>query len=91
MEFDAVLLAPRRAAMNQQQLWHNRTINQDLDDCLTHCPDQLALTAARVESGEQRRFTYREMAAMADRIAVGLSRLGVGRDDVVAAQLPNWW
>ncbi len=28
---------------------------------------------------------------MADRIAVGLARLGVGRDDVVAAQLPNWW
>ena len=91
MEFDAVLLAPRRAAMNQQHLWHNRTINQDLDDCLTHCPDQLALTAIRVESGEQRRFTYREIAAMADRIAVGLSRLGVGQNDVVAAQLPNWW
>ena len=91
MEFDAVLLAPRRAAMNQQHLWHNRTINQDLDDCLIHCPNQLALTAARVESGELRRFTYREMAAMADRIAVGLSRLGVGRNDVVAAQLPNWW
>ncbi len=28
---------------------------------------------------------------MADRIAVGLSRLGVGRNDVVALQLPNWW
>ena len=28
---------------------------------------------------------------MADRIAVGLSRLGVGRNDVVACQLPNWW
>ena len=28
---------------------------------------------------------------MADRIAVGLSRLGVGRNDVVAMQLPNWW
>ncbi|HVR51340.1 MAG TPA: cyclohexanecarboxylate-CoA ligase, partial [Pseudorhodoferax sp.] len=30
-------------------------------------------------------------AAMADRIAVGLARLGVGRNDVVAMQLPNWW
>jgi cyclohexanecarboxylate-CoA ligase len=28
---------------------------------------------------------------MADRIAVGLSRLGVVRNDVVALQLPNWW
>jgi cyclohexanecarboxylate-CoA ligase len=31
------------------------------------------------------------MAQMADRIAVGLARLGVGRGDVVACQLPNWW
>ena len=30
------------------------------------------------------------MAALADRIAVGLARLGVGRNDVVAMQLPNW-
>ena len=74
MEFDAVLLAPRRAAMNQKGLWHNRTINQDLDDCLTQCPDKLALSAVRVDSGEQRRFSYREMATMADRIAVGLAR-----------------
>jgi cyclohexanecarboxylate-CoA ligase len=28
---------------------------------------------------------------MADRIAVGLARLGVGRNDIVACQLPNWW
>ena len=54
-------------------------------------PDKLALTAVQVETGAVRRFTYRELAAMADRIAVGLSRLGVGRNDVVALQLPNWW
>ena len=91
MEFDAVLLPARRAAMVQQGLWHDRTINQDLDACLAACPDKLALTALRTESGEVKRFTYREMAHMADRIAVGLSRLGVGKNDVVACQLPNWW
>ena len=91
MEFDAVLLPARRAAMVQQGLWHDRTINQDLDACLAACPDKLALTALRTESGEIKRFTYREMAHMADRIAVGLSRLGVGKNDVVACQLPNWW
>jgi len=91
MEFDAVLLAPRRANAIAQGLWLDRTLNDDLDACLAHCPDKLALTAVRVETGEVRRFTYREMAAMADRIAVGLSRLGVGRNDVVAMQLPNWW
>lgn len=91
MEFDAVLLPARRAAMVQQGLWHDRTINQDLDACLAACPDKLALTALRAESGEVKRFTYREMARMADRIAVGLSRLGVGKNDVVSCQLPNWW
>jgi len=91
MEFDAVLLPARRARMLAQGLWHDRTINDDLDACVAVCPDKLALTALQVESGALQRFTYREMARMADRIAVGLSRLGVGRNDVVACQLPNWW
>jgi cyclohexanecarboxylate-CoA ligase len=91
MEFDAVLIAPRRARMVAQGLWHDRTINDDLDACVAACPDKVALTALRVEEGDSARFTYREMARMADRIAVGLARLGVGRGDVVACQLPNWW
>ena len=49
------------------------------------------MTAVERDSGAIRRFTYRELAALADRIAVGLSRLGVGRNDVVAMQLPNGW
>ena len=84
MEFDAVLIAPRRAQSVAQGFWHNRTINDDLDACVANCPDKLALTTVT-------RFTYRELAAMADRVAVGLARLGVGRNDIVACQLPNWW
>ncbi|MET1114324.1 MAG: cyclohexanecarboxylate-CoA ligase [Comamonas sp.] len=91
MEFDAVLLPARRARLLAEGHWHDRTINDDLDACLAACPDKLALTALQLESGAVRRFTYRELARMADRIAVGLARLGVGRNDVVACQLPNWW
>ncbi|MDP4300856.1 cyclohexanecarboxylate-CoA ligase [Leptothrix discophora] len=91
MEFDAVLLPPRRAESLAKGWWHDRTINDDLDACVQTCPDKVALTAVRVESGEVRRLTYRELAALADRVAVGLSRLGVGRDDVVSLQLPNGW
>ncbi len=90
MEFDPVLLAPRRAECLSKGWWRNRTINDDLDACLAASPDKLALTAVR-HSGELRRFTYRELAALADRAAVGLSRLGVEKNDVVAMQLPNWW
>lgn len=91
MEFDAVLLPPRRERMIAQGLWHDRTINGELDACAAACPGKLALTALRVETGEIRRFTYGELARMADRIAVGLARLGVGKNDIVACQLPNWW
>lgn len=91
MEFDTVLLPSRRAASVAAGLWHDRTINDDLDACVAAWPDKLALTAVQVESGAVRRFSYRELASLADRIAVGLSRLGVGQGDVVALQLPNWW
>jgi len=91
MEFDAVLLAPRRAAMIAQGFWHDRTINDALDACVAACPDKVAVTAVQIESGEVTRMTYRELATLADRIAVGLSRLGVGRNDVVSVQLPNGW
>ena len=51
MEFDAVLLPPRRAASVAQGLWHDRTINDELDACVAACPDKLALTAVQVETG----------------------------------------
>ncbi|KAI5913048.1 cyclohexanecarboxylate-CoA ligase [Azoarcus sp. PA01] len=82
---------PRRAVCSATGLWPDRTINDELDACVVDFPEKVALTAMRAETGELRRFTYRELAALADRVAVGLARLGVGRNDVVAMQLPNWW
>lgn len=90
MEFDAVLLPPRRADSVARGQWRDRTINDDLDACVAAAPDKLALTAIRQDGGASQ-FTYRQLATLADRIAIGLSRLGVGRNDVVAMQLPNWW
>jgi cyclohexanecarboxylate-CoA ligase len=91
MEFDAVLIPPRREEMIGRGLWHDRTINDYLDACVAAHPDKPALAARRVEDGSLRRFSYAELARMADRIAVGLARLGIARNDVVACQLPNWW
>ncbi len=91
MDFDAVLIAPRRAASVAAGLWHDRTINGELDACVRDVPDKTALTAVQADGGAVTRFTYRELATMADRVAVGLARLGVGHNDVVACQLPNWW
>jgi cyclohexanecarboxylate-CoA ligase len=52
-------------------------------------PSKLALTAWRTEDDAVRRFSYRELARMADRIAVGLARLGgpPRRGGLPAAQL----
>ncbi|MGH7279192.1 MAG: AMP-binding protein [Candidatus Rokuibacteriota bacterium] len=36
------------------------------------------------------RVTYGELLARVDRTAAALQRIGIGRDDVVTIQLPNW-
>ncbi len=91
MEFDAILIQPRRAKSVASGLWPDRTINDDLDACVASCPDKLALKAVQAETGVAAAFTYRELSAIADRVAIGLTRLGVVRNDIVACQLPNWW
>jgi len=91
MEFDAVLIPARRAHSIAKGYWHDRTINDDLAACVASCPDKTALTAVQAESGQVTRFTYRELSVMADRVAIGLTKLGVGHNDIVACQLPNWW
>lgn len=91
MDFDAVLISPRRQESIEKGYWRDKTINDYLDDCVSKHPDKLALIAAQVGTDAVQRFTYRELGRMADRIAVGLARLGVGRNDVVACQLPNCW
>jgi cyclohexanecarboxylate-CoA ligase len=91
MEFDAVLIPARRVDSIAKGFWHDRTINDDLDACVATCPDKTAVTAVQAESGKVTRFTYRELSQMADRVAIGLTKLGVGHNDIVACQLPNWW
>jgi cyclohexanecarboxylate-CoA ligase len=91
MEFDAVLIPARRAQSIAKGHWHDRTINDDLEACVAACPDKVALTAVQAESGVVTRFTYRELSQMADRVAIGLTQLGVAKNDIVACQLPNWW
>lgn len=91
MEFDAVLIPQRRADAVAKGFWPDRTINDELDACVASCPDKLALKAVQVEGGIITSFTYRELSNMADRVAVGLSKLGVVKNDIVACQMPNWW
>ncbi len=91
MQFDAVLLAPRRAQMRSQGWWRDTTINDALDQAAQQWPDRLALVAQRTAEGAAQSFNYAQLTHMADRVAIGLWRLGVRPADVVACQLPNVW
>ncbi|EJW11385.1 Long-chain-fatty-acid--CoA ligase [Rhodovulum sp. PH10] len=91
MDFDAVLMEPRRAAMEANGFWHGKTVNDCFDAWLAAAPDAHALTAIRAATGERRDFFVRELDRLADRAAVGLYRLGVRKADVVACQMPNGW
>jgi cyclohexanecarboxylate-CoA ligase len=91
VHFDADLLLARRPAMIAAGLWPDRTINDALDAAVATVPDRPALTAARLGASDTTTLTYAELARTADRVAIGLHRLGIRAGDVVAVQLPNWW
>lgn len=91
MHFDAVLIEPRREAMTAAGFWKNITTDDYFDRNLAATPDALALSSVSVTDGTRRDLTWAELDLLADRAAIGLRKLGVGRNDVVTCQLPNSW
>lgn len=91
MEFDAVLIEPRRAKMEDTGFWLGKTADDYFDACVADTPNALALTSVSVVDGTRRDLTWLELDLMADRAAVGLRKLGVRKNDIVTCQLPNGW
>lgn len=91
MDFDAVLLPPRRGKMLQEGYWLNKTILDSLNEAVYQYPDKVALVSYKIEDQSEKSFTYREMLHTANKISLGLKRLGVQKQDIVSCQLPNWW
>ena len=54
-------------------------------------PGRTAFVAATARCASEIRLTYAELGQRVDKIAAGLIELGVGKGDIVAFQLPNWW
>ncbi|MCR8549433.1 cyclohexanecarboxylate-CoA ligase [Salipiger sp. P9] len=91
MQFDAVLIEPRRKQMEEAGFWPGKTLLDYFEACLASEPDALALTSFVVASGARRDLTWAEIDALSWRAAEGLRHLGLGKDDVLACQLPNSW
>ncbi|MBW7850289.1 MAG: AMP-binding protein [Rhodospirillales bacterium] len=71
--------------------WPNRLLTDYLDDAAKASPDKVAVTGRNSMTGLVDTLSYRQLRRLTDRIAAGLAGLGLGKGDVLACQLPNWW
>ncbi len=90
-ELGHVLDQARIDEMSGSGFWPDRLLIDDLADGLARHPDKLLITDNNSVTGRQTSFSYRQFDRITRRIALGLVELGVGKGDVVACQLPNWW
>lgn len=84
MAFETILTQAAIDEYTSQGYWVNRVITDYLDDVVERTPDKTAFIDPR------RQVTYAQLQREVDHCALGLLELGVGPDDVVSFQLPNW-
>lgn len=75
--------AERGQLYRQAGLWTGRPLDSILRDAAVAWPDKLGVVDA--EGG----YTFAELDAVADRVAAGLSALGIAPGDRILVQLPN--
>jgi cyclohexanecarboxylate-CoA ligase len=83
--------ATHTAKMRARGFWIDETFNASLAKTIAATPHKLAIVADRADRQTPKRLTYAEFGDLVGRAACALRGLGVGRGDVVAVQLPNWW
>ena len=70
--------------------WRDVALGNYLAEAAATTPDRLAAVSVDGQTGERiGSVSYADMTTMADRLAGGLSRLGVGPGDAVCVMLPN--
>src|SRR5207237_9832690 len=72
-------------------LWPNRLPIDDLDGVVDNSPGRTAFVGWNSALRREIRLGYAELGDRVDKIAAGLLDFGIGKGDVVAFQLPNWW
>ncbi len=91
MKFDVMVPEVRSKMMRAHGYWRDELFGDLLDRCVAEVPEKTAVVGSNAMEGSNYRLSYREFAALVDRIAVGLANLGVEKNDIVSCQLPNWW
>ena len=80
-------------AYTEQGYWGTDTLDDLFRRNAAATPDVAALidppNRAELVGGQGQRFTYAELASTVDRLASGLLKLGLVKDDVIMVQLPN--
>jgi cyclohexanecarboxylate-CoA ligase len=89
MAFEIYLPQSRIAA--SKGLWADRLPIDDLDAAVAAAPGRTAFVGRNSALRQEIRLTYAELGERVDKVAAGLVARGIGRGDVVAFQLPNWW
>ena len=81
----------RRREMNRRGLWGDELIIDRFDRIAAARPRDVATVCHEAAGGKRISLAFGELKRLSDQAALGLAGLGIGRGDVVAAQLPGWW
>ena len=82
---------PQSRIAASARLWPGRLPIDDLDAAVRLGPERTAFVGRNSMLGAEIRLSYGELGERIDKVAQGLVELGIGKGDVVAFQLPNWW
>ena len=83
----------RIQAFTEKGWWGTETLGDLFLRTVENTPDALAVVdppnRTEFTQGEPQRLTYRELSQAVERLAVRLLEQGIGKDDILAVQLPN--
>jgi cyclohexanecarboxylate-CoA ligase len=89
--FDPIFPAHRLEKLTRAGFWGQDLVIDHLDRIALERPDNIVVVDRNSENGKHHAVTFADLKRLSDRVAAGLSELGIGPGDVVAVQLPNWW
>ena len=89
---EGFLLDTARLAIEKDRgIWVNRVLTDYFDRLTKERPDSVAIIEHRADTGHIVTLTYRELNTHVNCIANRLEHFGIGKEDIVSFQLPNWW